>query len=83
MGGSYLLTPPILLSRRSLFLVSISVEKFQKFFFFQEIDGHSLLLMKRIDVLTSLNLKLGPALKIYRHVVKLQVRKDDQKLYWL
>ncbi|GLV44462.1 uncharacterized protein CBL_10266 [Carabus blaptoides fortunei] len=49
----------------------------------QEIDGHSLLLMKRVDVLTSLNLKLGPALKIYRHVLKLQVRRDDHKLYWL
>ncbi|KRT84808.1 PHD finger motif containing protein [Oryctes borbonicus] len=49
----------------------------------QEIDGPSLLLMKRIDVLTSLKLKLGPALKIYRHVVKLQVRRDDPKLYWL
>lgn len=53
------------------------------FFFLQEIDGRSLLLMKRIDVLTSLKLKLGPALKIYRHVVKLQVRRDDPKLYWL
>ncbi|RZC34820.1 histone acetyltransferase KAT6A [Asbolus verrucosus] len=49
----------------------------------QEIDGRSLLLMKRIDVLTNLKLKLGPALKIYKHVVKLQVRRDDPKLYWL
>ncbi|KAK4875783.1 hypothetical protein RN001_012205 [Aquatica leii] len=49
----------------------------------QEIDGRSLLLMKRMDVLTSLKLKLGPALKIYRHVVKLQFRRDDPKLYWL
>ncbi|XP_018579889.1 PHD finger protein 10 isoform X2 [Anoplophora glabripennis] len=49
----------------------------------QEIDGRSLLLLTRIDVLTNLNLKLGPALKIYRHVTKLQVRRDDRKLYWL
>nr|CAI5834723.1 unnamed protein product [Callosobruchus analis] len=49
----------------------------------QEIDGRSLLLLKRMDVLTNLNLRLGPALKIYRHVVKLQVRRDDPKLYWL
>lgn len=50
---------------------------------FQDIDGHSLLLMKRSDVLTGLDLLLGPALKIYRHVLKLQVRRDDPKLYWL
>ncbi|KAH1009928.1 hypothetical protein HUJ04_002219 [Dendroctonus ponderosae] len=49
----------------------------------QEIDGRSLLLLKRMDVLTSLNLKLGPALKIYRHVTMLQVRRDDRSLYWL
>lgn len=49
----------------------------------QDIDGHSLLLMKRSDVLTGLDLLLGPALKIYRHVLKLQVRRDDPKLYWL
>ncbi|KAJ8918794.1 hypothetical protein NQ315_011078 [Exocentrus adspersus] len=54
-----------------------------KIFKEQEIDGRSLLLLTRIDVLTNLNLKLGPALKIYRHVVKLQVRRDDPKLYWL
>ncbi|XP_003426986.1 histone-lysine N-methyltransferase 2D [Nasonia vitripennis] len=49
----------------------------------QEIDGHSLLLLKRSDVLGGLDLLLGPALKIYRHVLKLQVRRDDPKLYWL
>ncbi|KAL3269923.1 hypothetical protein HHI36_008980 [Cryptolaemus montrouzieri] len=49
----------------------------------QEIDGRSLLLLKRLDVLTNMKLKLGPALKIYKHVVKLQVRRDDPKLYWL
>ncbi|XP_038048457.1 histone acetyltransferase KAT6B-like isoform X2 [Patiria miniata] len=39
----------------------------------QEIDGKSLLLMKRLDVLTGLSLKLGPALKIYNHVMRLQL----------
>lgn len=38
----------------------------------QEIDGQSLLLLKRSDVLQGLSLKLGPALKIYNHVMKLQ-----------
>ncbi|XP_078075113.1 sterile alpha motif domain-containing protein 1-like [Mustelus asterias] len=41
----------------------------------QEIDGKSLLLMKRSDVLTGLSIKLGPALKIYEyHVKALQIR---------
>ncbi|XP_056644863.1 polyhomeotic-like protein 2 [Diorhabda sublineata] len=53
-----------------------------KIFKEQEIDGRSLLLLKRIDVLTNLNLKLRPALKIYKHVVKLQLRRADYKLYW-
>ncbi|KAJ8373200.1 hypothetical protein AAFF_G00270330 [Aldrovandia affinis] len=37
----------------------------------QEIDGKSLLLMQRNDVLTGLSIRLGPALKIYEHHVKL------------
>ncbi|KAJ8668065.1 hypothetical protein QAD02_009728 [Eretmocerus hayati] len=48
-----------------------------------EIDGSSLLLLKRKDVLTGLDLLLGPALKIWRHVLKLQLRRDDPKFYWL
>ncbi|KAK2145445.1 hypothetical protein LSH36_681g02022, partial [Paralvinella palmiformis] len=43
----------------------------------QEIDGKSLLLMKRSDVLTGLSLKLGPALKIYAHVQRLQTRGQN------
>ncbi|KAM7418851.1 hypothetical protein PAMA_016125 [Pampus argenteus] len=39
----------------------------------QEIDGKSLLLMQRNDVLTGLSIRLGPALKIYeRHIKVLQ-----------
>lgn len=38
----------------------------------QEIDGQSLLLMKRNDVITGLALRLGPALKIFAHVQRLQ-----------
>ncbi|XP_063175017.1 sterile alpha motif domain-containing protein 1-like, partial [Chroicocephalus ridibundus] len=36
----------------------------------QEIDGKSLLLMQRSDVLTGLSIRLGPALKIYEYHVK-------------
>ncbi|KAK3088997.1 hypothetical protein FSP39_000011 [Pinctada imbricata] len=39
----------------------------------QEIDGQSLLLLKRSDVLTGLSIRLGPALKMYQHVMKLQL----------
>jgi len=40
----------------------------------QEIDGKALLLMSRNDVLTGMSFKLGPALKIYAHVQRLQTR---------
>lgn len=42
----------------------------------QEIDGQSLLLLKRSDVLQGLSLKLGPALKIYTHVMRLQTSRQ-------
>jgi len=42
------------------------------YFISQEIDGPSLLLMRRNDVLTALGLKLGPALKIYQKIMRLQ-----------
>ncbi|ODN00675.1 Atherin [Orchesella cincta] len=38
----------------------------------QEIDGMSLLLLRRADIIFGLNLRLGPALKIYRLVSQLQ-----------
>lgn len=47
----------------------------------QEIDGTSLLLMTRSDML-KFNLKLGPALNIYRHVVMLQTRSYDPRKCW-
>lgn len=48
----------------------------------QEIDGQSLLLMKRSDVLTGLSIKLGPALKIYQHVIKLQTAGLENSLFF-
>jgi hypothetical protein len=39
----------------------------------QEIDGMSLLLFKRTDVLDHMPMKLGPALKIYGHIQRLQM----------
>ncbi|KAM8793908.1 sterile alpha motif domain-containing protein 1-like [Eudromia elegans] len=45
----------------------------------QEIDGKSLLLMQRADVLTGLSIRLGPALKIYEHHVKLLQRSHFEE----
>ncbi|XP_015205117.1 sterile alpha motif domain-containing protein 1 [Lepisosteus oculatus] len=44
----------------------------------QEIDGKSLLLMQRNDVLTGLSIRLGPALKIYEYHVKVLQRTHFQ-----
>ena len=52
--------------------------KTQSFIFFlQDIDGPSLLLMKRTDVVGNLGLKLGPAVKIYNQIRRLQTRRND------
>ncbi|KAL5020944.1 hypothetical protein ScPMuIL_000099 [Solemya velum] len=56
-----------------MFLQSAGFSQQAEAFREQEIDGKSLLLMKRSDVLTGLAIKLGPALKIYQHVKKLQM----------
>lgn len=42
----------------------------------EQIDGISLLLLRRVDVLQGLSIKLGPALKIYAHINRLQ-RSDN------
>ena len=39
---------------------------------FQEIDGKSLMLLQREDIIRNMNLKLGPALKIYEKIKILQ-----------
>ncbi|XP_022649344.1 mucin-5AC-like isoform X2 [Varroa destructor] len=54
------------------FLAKMGYEKESKVFVEQEIDGASLLLLKRADVLSTLGLKLGPAVKIFRHISNLQ-----------
>lgn len=58
-------------------------EEEAKIFKDHEIDGRSLLLLRRADILQCFKLKLGVALKIFKHVVKLQYRRDDPRLYWL
>ncbi|XP_076045259.1 uncharacterized protein LOC143027693 [Oratosquilla oratoria] len=46
----------------------------------QDIDGTALLMLTRNDILTGLNLKLGPALKIYKQVRILQMRLHNPPL---
>lgn len=48
----------------------------------QEIDGIALLLFKRTDALTQLHMKLGTAVKIYSHILRLQTRVNDIRLGW-
>ena len=52
---------------------------FNPVFFFQELDGSSLLLMQRSDVINGLGLKLGPALKVYNKIQKFQLRQLEAK----
>lgn len=47
-----------------------------------QIDGDALLLVKREDVLNRFNLKLGPALRLYTHIVELQYKNNNPILAW-
>ncbi|XP_055843784.1 polyhomeotic-like protein 2 [Episyrphus balteatus] len=48
----------------------------------QDIDGQSLLLLKRSDVVNRLAIKLGPALRIYNLVLKIQSVSSDPTIGW-
>lgn len=48
----------------------------------REIDGDALMLINREDVLTKFNLKLGPALRLYSHIVTLQFKNNNPVLAW-
>ena len=58
------------------FLFCKKRNKMLVFPYFQEIDGRSLLLLHRSDVVSSLGLKLGPALKLFSFIKKLQTRRN-------
>ena len=57
------------------FIESVGFENEAAIFKDQEIDGKSLLLMKRSDVIMGLKLKVGPALKIFSFINHLQIFK--------
>ncbi|CAG9764822.1 unnamed protein product [Ceutorhynchus assimilis] len=65
------------------YFAKIISEDEAKIFREEGIDGRSLLGLRRSDVLNNLKLELGPALEVFRHITKLQVRRDDRSLYWL
>lgn len=48
----------------------------------QEFDGQALSMSRRSDIVRGLGLPLGPALALYRIIVKLQTRKDDWTMCW-
>ncbi|CAG4941979.1 unnamed protein product [Parnassius apollo] len=48
----------------------------------QEFDGQAISMARRADIVRGLGLPLGPALALYRIVVKLQTRKDDWTMCW-
>lgn len=54
------------------FIKSIGFPEQAMLFKEQEVDGVSLLLLKRCDVVTDMSMKMGPALKIYGHIQRLQ-----------
>nr|NP_001071920.1 zinc finger protein [Ciona intestinalis]BAE93315.1 zinc finger protein [Ciona intestinalis] len=47
----------------------------------EEIDGKSLLLLQKTDVVSGMTFKLGPAVKIYEHIVKLQRASSRKRSY--
>ncbi|XP_050343116.1 uncharacterized protein LOC126768815 [Nymphalis io] len=48
----------------------------------QEFDGQALSMACRADIVRGLGLPLGPALALYRIIVKLQTRRDDWRMCW-
>uniref|UniRef100_A0A1Q3F1R9 Putative sterile alpha motif protein n=1 Tax=Culex tarsalis TaxID=7177 RepID=A0A1Q3F1R9_CULTA len=49
----------------------------------QEIDGPSLVLMRKSDVLSGFGLKLGPAITLYQRIVMMQNNDPDFRLTWI
>lgn len=48
----------------------------------RDIDGDALMLMSREDVLSKFNLKLGKALRLYGHILTLQMQNNNPILAW-
>nr|CAB3257888.1 Histone acetyltransferase KAT6 [Phallusia mammillata] len=59
---------------------SLGFSKHASVFIKEEIDGRALLLLRRTDVISGLSLKLGPAVKIYKHILNLQSKNSPLNL---
>lgn len=64
------------------YFMGTTTAEYAELFKENEIDGDALLLMKRDDVLNRFNLKLGPALRLYAHIVSLQYKNNNPILTW-
>ncbi|XP_030378910.1 uncharacterized protein LOC115627395 [Scaptodrosophila lebanonensis] len=51
-------------------------------FKFQDIDGVSLMLLTRYDILNRFGLKVGPSLRLYELVTTMQNHADDIRMAW-
>lgn len=56
----------------SHFVLSAGCEELASQFLSQEIDGQALLLLKEEHLMSTMNIKLGPALKICAHINNLR-----------
>lgn len=61
---------------------TVKTPEYAQLFKDNQIDGDALLLIKREDVLNRFNLKLGPALRLYSHIVSLQYKNNNPILAW-
>lgn len=64
------------------FFLGTMTAEYAQLFRDNQIDGDALLLIKREDVLNRFNLKLGPALRLYAHIVALQSKHNNPILSW-
>lgn len=64
------------------YFMGTTTAEYAQLFKENEIDGDALLLMKRDDVLNRFNLKLGPALRLYSHIISLQFKNNNPVLTW-
>lgn len=61
---------------------TVKTPEYAQLFKDNQIDGDALLLIKREDVLNRFSLKLGPALRVYSHIVALQYKNNNPILAW-
>lgn len=61
---------------------TVKTPEYAQLFKDNQIDGDALLLIKREDVLNRFNLKLGPALRLYSHIVSLQYKNNNPISAW-